>query len=50
MEKRLSSSSVSAQSVELELVARKIAKEEAEMKSKGLKYLSEEQVKHKYGF
>lgn len=35
---------------ELELVALKIAKEKAEMKAKGLDYLTEAEVKRKYGF
>ena len=47
MEKKIVGSNAEA---ELELVARKIAKEDAEMKAKGKKYLSEEQVKQKYGF
>ncbi|HLC92369.1 MAG TPA: hypothetical protein VJH23_01535 [archaeon] len=36
--------------LELELVGRKIAKEKAEMERKGQKYLSEDEVKKKYGF
>ncbi len=48
MEKEISSSST--QEDELDLVARKIIKEEAEMKAKGKKYLTEGQVKKKYGF
>jgi len=36
--------------VELELVARKIAQETAEMKTKGRKYFTEEQVRKKHGF
>ncbi|HZX19555.1 MAG TPA: hypothetical protein VFF13_00910 [archaeon] len=35
---------------ELDLVAKKITKEEAEMKAKGRKYLTEAQVARKYGF
>jgi len=35
---------------EMDLVARKIASEDAEMKAKGRKYLTEVQVKQKYGF
>ena len=50
MEKTISLNKNIASEVELEFVARKIAKEEAEMKSKGKKYLTEEQVRKKYGF
>lgn len=35
---------------ELELVSKKILKEDAKMRSSGKKYLTEEQVKRKYGF
>lgn len=40
----------SPKELELELVALKMAEEEAEMSAKGQKYLSEEEVKRKYGF
>ena len=39
-----------AQDLELELVARKILQEKAELKRKGQKMVSEEEVKKKYGF
>jgi len=47
MEKKFSETSVDS---ELDLVARKIAIEDAEMRAKGRKYLTEAQVKQKYGF
>lgn len=50
MEKRLFSENGSNSGPELDLVARKIGKEEAKMKAKGKKYLTEEQVRQKYGF
>ena len=40
----------SPKDLEMELVALKIAKEEAEMKAKGQRYLTEKEVKKKYGF
>jgi len=40
----------SPEELELDLVALKIAKEEAEMKASGRKYISEGEVKKKYGF
>ncbi|MFH1588273.1 MAG: hypothetical protein ABIA76_02980 [Candidatus Diapherotrites archaeon] len=40
----------STDAMEKELVALKLVKEEKEMKEKGLKYLSEKEVKKKYGF
>ena len=36
--------------IEMELVARKIRQEKAEIKRKGLKYVSEQEVRKKYGF
>ena len=50
MEKRLFSANHRTSDSELDLVGKKIAKEEAEMKAKGRKYLTEAQVKQKFGF
>ena len=40
----------SPEALELNLAALRISEQEAEMKAKGKKYLSEKEVKKKYGF